>query len=265
MTTPLFFPDGLPGGVDVAGLFRSAWPILTQEQLLKKCARGEHEDVCALLSGYWPLISEIEVAIIPHIKQLGDVRHHFAHAIVKGVIESLQLMSQDEAGHAGLWDRSMDLMEIRRRLTIDEALSKIRKLIGQLRGLRGEEFFAQLAGVELTAIIISMFLWRSPEFNAHFGKDGWPWALPHLLDIPDADMHDDAKLTEVLLWERGHPSHLHLDLQLAAACYLAKGRDADFFKTWLERFVLGTVYQYAGGLWTIHKQKIYLKEMGAFK
>lgn len=193
----LFFQDQL---LDLAGLRKVARSEVEQSTLITRSAEGDLRAAKALLDGFWPFVSEFEVAIDKHRIPRQPLQLKFGKGrtieYLRSANAALQEMSREEGSHAIAWKNGAGAIGV--HSFSKEVADGVQQLVDASYEKDEALFFAVLAGTEFIAEELSDRLVHSPAFTALFPKGRWLWGDIHLLP------HDG-------------PSHLELDIDLARA------------------------------------------------
>jgi hypothetical protein len=178
--------------------------------LIRRASQGDRSAATALHRGFWPFVSEFEIAIDQHTLPRLPLRERFGSATANStflaLVSEVRKMKEEEGSHAAHWRKDAELLGIDRLKS--PLLPSIKELVGEAYSEDHTRFFSVLAGTEFIAEELSAFLVSSVSFTELFERKRWVWGEVHL--IP----HDDG------------PSHLEIDLDLARA-YQPEGCDPD--------------------------------------
>lgn len=205
VTGPLFHPDST---ISVGYLRSIARLEIASSPLIQAAAGGSARAAQVLHIGFWPFVSEFELAIDRHSLPREPLRDKFGASTNETFLwlaASVRRMKEEEGSHAAHWRKDAEELGIT-DLTAPMAPA-VRELIDDAYSTDLPRFFSVLAGTEFIAEELSSFLIASPPFTSLFDRKRWMWGEVHLAP------HDVG------------PSHLEIDLDLALA-YSEGGSEA---------------------------------------
>jgi hypothetical protein len=169
--------------------------------LLQRAWLGEPNAIAAMHIGFWPFVTEFEVAIDKAVLPRRPLRERFGAAEFRQKFLTLagevREMKEEEGSHAAHWKKDAQCFGIS-DLT-GPIVPGVQKLIDMSYSKDLTQFFCVLAGTEFVAEELSTFLLSSPEFLRQSSRNRWVWGEVH------TSHHHDG------------PSHLEIDLDLARA------------------------------------------------
>jgi hypothetical protein len=220
MAIELFHADNC-NFFDIPALRYRAGQIVRGSPLVCRAEQGDKAAAVALMIGFWPFVSEFELAIdaqtlprLPLAENFGEPR---VRRVFGGIARAVRDMKQEEGSHAAHWMRDAQCLGIND--FAGPSVDAIQALINRSYTRDLPFFFATLAGTELIAEELSRFLVASSRFTELFSRRQWMWGEMHLL----AD--DDGV------------SHLEIDLDLARA-YRPQARPAELALPLLDTMLL---------------------------
>lgn len=204
---------------DRYSLRRRAAEVVRASSLIRLAGAGDREAAVALKVGFWPFVSEFELAIDrqalprqPLIENFGGPR---VRRTFTGLARAVRDMKQEEGSHAAHWRKDAQCLGISDLGGV--SVPGVQALIDRSYTKDLPSFFATLAGTEFIAEELARYLVDSPRFTDLFSRKRWMWGEVH-----------------VAPHEAG-PSHLDIDLDLARAYAVPAGPDE------IEGMVLQTV------------------------
>lgn len=199
MTAVLFYDD-TPAWVGARALRRAARREVESSTLIVRAAKGDRGAAVALHIGFWPFVSEFELAIDQQKLPRFPLRDKFGDRATNtflSLAEAVREMKREEGSHAAHWRKDAECLGV---LDLEgPIIPGVQALVEDAYSTDLPRFFSVLAGTEYIAEELSKFLVHSPAYTGLFSRHRWVWGEVHT--IP----HDDG------------PSHLEIDIDLARA------------------------------------------------
>ncbi|HWY60495.1 MAG TPA: hypothetical protein VNW15_01205 [Rhizomicrobium sp.] len=193
----LFHQDGR---VDTAYLRSLARQEVERSSLIRVAAEGSAAAARALHVGFWPFVSEFEIAIDRHSLPRTPLRKKYGQRANKTFVwlaSAIRQMKEEEGSHAAHWRKDAECLGVHDLSA--PTLAGVRELIADAYSPDLPRFFSVLAGTEFIAEELSSFLVSSAAYTGLFSRKRWMWGEVHLAP------HDHG------------PSHLEIDIDLARA------------------------------------------------
>jgi hypothetical protein len=186
---------------DLHSLRAEAARIVAASPLIRRARHGDREAAVALQIGFWPFVSEFELAIdqqaLPRQPLVEKFGAQSVRRVFTGIARAVRDMKQEEGSHAAHWRKDAQCLGVH---DLDaHCVAGVQALVDRSYTRDLPSFFATLAGTEYIAEELSRFLVGSTRFTSLFSRKRWIWGEVHLAP------HEDG------------PSHLDIDLDLARA------------------------------------------------
>lgn len=200
MNVQLFHPDNADF-FNLHSLRANAARVVAASSLIRRARDGDRQAVIALKIGFWPFVSEFELAIdqqsLPRQQLVDNFGAQRVRRVFTGLARAVRDMKQEEGSHAAHWRKDAQCLGIHH--LNDHCVAGVQALVHRSYTRDLPSFFATLAGTEFIAEELSRFLVPSMKFTSLFSRKRWIWGEVHLAP------HEDG------------PSHLEIDLDLARA------------------------------------------------
>jgi hypothetical protein len=194
---PLFNSDK---AVAIDRLRELAREEVCRAPLIVNAAGGDRSAARALHIGFWPFVSEFEIAIDKRRLPRAPLRQRYPDrfaAVFPKMAAAVREMRREEGSHAAHWREDAKQLGIK---TLEAPLMRfVQQLINSSYSENLPHFFCVLAGTEFIAEELAAFLLPWQSFTSLFQRKRWAWGEIHVLP-------------------HGHgPSHLEIDIDLARA------------------------------------------------
>lgn len=187
-------------GIDIGHLRALARQEVESSTLIQAAHQGSVSAAKALHIGFWPFVSEFELAIDRHSMPRAPLRLKYGLSANKSFVwlaSQVRHMKDEEGSHAAHWRKDAECLGV---YDLNAPLQPaVSELIADAYSPDLPRFFSVLAGTEFIAEELSAFLISSSAYTDLFSRKRWVWGEVHLAP------HDHG------------PSHLEIDLDLARA------------------------------------------------